>query len=165
MAKTHWKNLANYDYLGAYSLGEKPEVTLTIERVKVERVTGNGGVSDDCLILYFKETKVDDIIVKPMVCNKTNAKMIEKIYGTPYIEEWIDKKVTIIVAEARVQRDIVPCLRIKNVKHEVKIFTCHVCGKEITEKFHNTAIEKYGAPLCSAECLEKYNNEIKEKGE
>lgn len=157
MAKTHWKNLANYDYLGAYSLGEKDEITLTISNVKVERVTGNGGVSDDCLVLYFKEDKVDDVVVKPMICNKTNAKMIEKIYETPFIEEWLNKKVTIIVSTTPVKRDIVPCLRIKNVKHEFKVFKCHVCGKEITEKLHNNSIEKYGVPLCSGECLAKYN--------
>ncbi len=167
MGKTHWKNLANYDYLGAYSLGEKSEITLTIEKVRVERVTGTGGVSDDCLVLYFKEKELDDVVVKPMICNKTNAKMIEKIYGTPYIEEWVNKRVTIIVSTTSVKRDVVPCLRIKDVKHEVKIYKCHICGKELTEKNHNLSIEKYGVPLCSGECLAKHQeqNATKENNE
>ena len=37
--KMHWKNMANYDYLGAYSLqGITNEVTLTIKTVKKEKV-------------------------------------------------------------------------------------------------------------------------------
>ena len=36
--KTHWKNLANYDYLGAYSLEGVGEVTLTLKGIRKERV-------------------------------------------------------------------------------------------------------------------------------
>ena len=82
-------------------------------------------------------------------------------------EEWVNKRVTIIVSTTSVKRDVVPCLRIKDVKHEVKIYKCHVCGKELTEKNHNLSIEKYGVPLCSGECLAKHQeqNATKENNE
>ena len=76
---TNWKNLANYDYLGAYSLqGITNQVTLTIKDVKKERVTAAGGASEYCIVVYFNETNKNGVVVKPMVMNKTNCKMITK---------------------------------------------------------------------------------------
>lgn len=152
----HWKNLANYDYLGAYSLeGTKTkEVSLTIKSIKVERVTAEGGKSDDCIVAYFEEQRVGDVVVKPMVLNKTNCKTIEKLYNTGEIEEWVGKVITIYSTTTKMARDIVACLRVKN---EVPKFTCSVCGKEIAKETYNGSITKYGVALCSKECLNKYN--------
>lgn len=89
----HWKNLANYDYLGAYSLeGKADEVVLTIKEIKRQLVTAEGGKSENCIVASFEETNVDGVEVKPMVLNKTNCKTIEKIYKTGEIENWIGKK-------------------------------------------------------------------------
>ena len=110
----HWKNLANYDYLGAYSLeGIASEITLTIKTIKVEKVTANGGSSEDCIVAYFEEKNVGKVEVKPMVLNKTNCKTIEKVYGTGNVEEWIGKPITVFATTTRFQRDMVPCLRVK----------------------------------------------------
>ena len=35
--------------------------------------------------------------VKPMIVNSTNAKTIEKLYKTPYIEEWKGRKIQLFV--------------------------------------------------------------------
>ena len=159
----HWKNLANYDYLGAYSLeGIATEVTLTIKSIKKERVTANGGASEDCIVAYFEETKVDGVEVKPMVLNKTNCKTIEKIYNTGDVEEWLGKKITIFATTTKFARDIVPCLRIKNEVPVEKVYACSVCGTQITKQTHDASISKYGVALCSKECLEKSKEE---KGE
>lgn len=80
--KTHWKSQFNYDYLGAYSLPDGKDIILTIDFARKEMITGNNGKKEECLICYFKES------VKPMVINKTNCKTIEKLYNTPYIEDW-----------------------------------------------------------------------------
>lgn len=151
----HWKNLANYDYLGAYSLeGIASEITLTIKTIKVEKVTANGGSSEDCIVAYFEEKNVGKVEVKPMVLNKTNCKTIEKVYGTGNVEEWIGKPITVFATTTRFQRDVVPCLR---VKEEKPVFTCSVCGKEIAKATYDASGAKYGAALCSKECLEKMN--------
>ena len=156
----HWKNLANYDYLGAYSLdGIAPEITLTIATIKVERVTANGGAAEDCIVAHFKEKTQDGVEVKPMVLNKTNCKTIEKVYGTGDVEQWIGKSIIVYATTTRFQRDVVPCLRVKDEK---PTFTCTVCGKEIEKATYDASKVKYGAPLCSKECLEKLNTEDKE---
>jgi hypothetical protein len=157
--KTSWKNLANYDYLGAYSLqGVAEEVTLTIKLVKKERVTANGGASEDCIVAYFEETNKDNVVVKPMVLNKTNCKIIEKLYNTPFIEEWVGKQITIYATTTKFARDIVPCLRIRNELPKVVTYNCSVCGKEISKAMYDGSIAKYGKAYCSKECLEKDNN-------
>lgn len=156
----HWKNLANYDYLGAYSLeGIVKEITLTIREIKKERVTANGGASEDCIVAYFEETNECGVVVKPMVLNKTNCKIIEKIYNTPEIEEWVGKRITIFPTTTKFARDTVPCLRIRDVVPPEKVYNCSVCGKEINKSTYNGSMTKYGVAVCSAECLAK----LKEK--
>lgn len=150
----HWKNLANYDYLGAYSFeGVATEVTLTIKEVKKERVTANGGSSEDCIVAHFEETNENGVVVKPMVLNKTNCKMIEKIYETPDVENWLGKRITIYPTTTKFARETVACLRIKDEKPAEKVYTCSVCGKQITKQTYNGSITKYGVAVCSAECL------------
>lgn len=104
---THWKKLVNPDYLGVYSLDNGKDMTLTINRIVREVVTSNGGKKEECTVAYFREK------VKPMILNRTNSKMIQKIYGTPYIEEWAEKKITIYAATTKLAGEEVECLRIR----------------------------------------------------
>jgi hypothetical protein len=152
----HWKNIANYDYLGAYSLEGSPNnLLLTIKTIKQEKVTSENGKSEMCIVACFEETQVGKVIVKPMILNKTNCKTIEKVYGSGEIENWIGKKIIVYATETRLGRDMVPCLRVKNEK---PVLACSVCGKEIEDKIYNASIAKYGTPVCSKECVEKLNN-------
>lgn len=112
--KTHWKKNFNYDYLGAYSLLENQEVTLTIKNVKKQLVIGTNGQKDDCTVAYFNEAVNGEN--KPMILNKTNCKIIEKLYGTPYIEEWRGKKITIYTQQnIKAFGDFVDALRVKQI--------------------------------------------------
>lgn len=104
---THWKKLINPDYLGAYSLDKGADMTLTIKKVVRERVTGTGGKKEECTVAYFDES------VKPMIMNRTNSKTIQKLYGTPYIEEWSGKKITVYAATTKLAGEEVECLRIR----------------------------------------------------
>lgn len=159
----HWKNLANYDYLGSYSLeGIAKEIILTMKEIKKERVTATGGSSEDCIVCYFDETKVGKIDIKPMVMNRTNCKTIEKLYG-PQIEDWIGKKIIVFSTTTQFRRDIVPCLRVKAEIPKAEEYFCQVCGVKISKATHDASIEKYGKAYCSKECLEsdKTNQEQK----
>ena len=109
---THWKKLINPDYLGAYSLNKGEDLTLTIDKVVREQVTGIGGKKEECTIAYFVEPQ------KPMILNRTNSKMIAKIQGTPYIEEWNKKRVTIYASTTKLGGEMVECLRIREQKPE-----------------------------------------------
>ena len=114
--KTHWKKKFNYEYLGSYSLADGKDVTLTIQVVKDDSVTGGDGKKQVCPVAYFKE-KADWI--KPMILNRTNCKIIEKIYGTPFTEDWAGKQITIYISNGvKAFGDVVDALRIRTKKPE-----------------------------------------------
>jgi hypothetical protein len=169
MSKTHWKNLADYNYLGSYSLEGTgyDNIIVTIANVKVEEVTGPNGKKDNCVVCYFEEKVVNGIAIKPMVCNKTNCKVLQKMYS-PFIEDWVGKRIKIGVEEVKFQRDLVPALRIKNEVIAPIDYHCTICGKEVAKEQYNAIIQKYGVVVCSKECVEKLKekqNKQKEKEE
>jgi len=69
--KTHWKKLENPDYIGAYSLEQGKDLTVQIENVKRELITGTGGKKEECTVAALKGQK-------PFIINRTNAKTISK---------------------------------------------------------------------------------------
>lgn len=91
--KTHWKKLTNPNYLGTYAFQPNEEKVLTIKNVRQEEVTSPDGGEEKCTVVYFKED------VKPLILNVTNAKQIERIYDTPYIEDWPGKLIKVYVAD------------------------------------------------------------------
>lgn len=104
-SKTHWKKLVNPDYIGAYAL-DGSDLTVTIERVTRELVTGDAGKKEECTVAYLKGQK-------PFILNRTNSKMIAKLYNSPYIEDWAGKKITIYPTTTRVAGEVTECLRIR----------------------------------------------------
>ena len=169
----NWKNLANYNYLGAYSFVNTEEITLTIQGIKQEEVTTEGGKKDLCIIFDFKENKIGDVVVKPMVVNKTNCKIIESNFGTGEIEEWVGKQIVVYKTTTKFGRDTVDCLRVRKNEKTKKSFSttfepkkvepakeaqyhCVQCGSIIEKKIYDATIKKYGVSLCSKECAERY---------
>lgn len=107
--KTHWKKLQNPDYIGAYSLmdtGEPVDLVVEIVSVGREMVKGADGKKDECTVAKLKGQK-------PFIINATNAKTITAIYGSPFIEDWAGKLITLHVAKVRVAGDTVDALRIR----------------------------------------------------
>lgn len=103
--KTHWKRLMNPDYIGAYWLPEGEDVTVTIDQVVREIITGTGGKKEECTVAHLKG-------VKPFILNATNSKTIAKLYG-PYIEDWAGKRITLYASTTKMAGDTVECLRIR----------------------------------------------------
>lgn len=110
--KTHWKKLRNPLYLGSYDFEEKEERTLKITKVEKIPVMGADGKSEDCTVCHFEGSK-------PMILNSTNAKAITKATGTPYIEEWAGKTVTLYTQKIRAFGEMVDALRIKTTTAKV----------------------------------------------
>lgn len=107
--KTHYRKLHNPDFIGAYSLmdGDKPtELVVTIKSIALQEVKGVDGKKDDCMVAQL-------VGQKPFIINATNAKTITKIYGSPYIEDWTGKKITLYVAKVKVAGEAVDALRIR----------------------------------------------------
>ena len=111
---THWKKLTNPNYLGTYALNPGEEKILTIKSVGPEKVMGSDGSSQECIVAHFTEQE------KPMILNKTNCKVIEKLYKTPYTEEWAGKKIRIYSAKVKAFGDTVDALRIRQVIPQTK---------------------------------------------
>jgi hypothetical protein len=105
---THWKQLKNPDYIGAYALQPGEELILTIKSCGLEQVVGTDGKKQDCLVMHFMEQ------VKPMILNNTNAKTITKIHGTPYMEQWSGKLIQIFARKVRAFGEDVDALRIRD---------------------------------------------------
>lgn len=114
MEKTHWKNNFDYQYLGGYSI-EGEDLTLTIKTVKKEKVKGNSGRDEDCMVIYFEE------VDKGMICNKTNAKTITKVHNTPYIEEWTGKKIVLGTEKVSAFGETTDALRIRAYKPKAEV--------------------------------------------
>lgn len=94
--KTHYKKLRNPKYMGSYELmtgGEPVQLVVEITKVTKEMVH-NGSKEEEQMVLHLKNQK-------PMICNATNAKAITKAHGTPYVEDWVGKSITLFVQRVR----------------------------------------------------------------
>ena len=162
MSKTHWKKYGeNPDYLGSWDFDEGEERTFTIASVRTESESGTDGKKEDCRVMRFKEPGV-----KPMIVNATNAKMIQKLYKTPYVEDWTGKRVAIHVEPIRAFGEVWDALRVMNKIPPVPqkggaAPICSDCEKKIdaagghpSEWVAKYTAQKYGRPLCSV-CAEK----------
>jgi hypothetical protein len=83
------------------------DVTLTIDRVTVEDL-GEGAKKETKPILYFRGTE------KGMVCNKTNANTICRLYG-PETDNWIGKRILVGTSWVDFAGDQVLALRVRPV--------------------------------------------------
>lgn len=162
MSKTHWKKLNNPDYLGAYALEPGQELVATIKVVRKEMVTGADGKKEECTVVHFEERDI-----KPLILNSTNAKTIQKLYKTPYIEEWQGRKIQLYIEKVRAFGEIVDALRIRQTIPKVVApvssdpVKCADCGAEVTAfgKMNATQMadytySKYGKSVCS-DCATK----------
>lgn len=104
--KTHWKRLMNPDYVGAYWLPPGEDVTVTIDYVVREMITGTGGKKEECTVAHLKNG------VKPFILNATNCKTIAKLYGA-FIEDWAGQKITLYATTTKMGGETVECLRIR----------------------------------------------------
>lgn len=148
----HWRALTNPNYLGAYSLADGKDLILTINAVKQEKVIGTDGKSDECTVIYFSDSE------KPMIANVTNLRMIAKVIGSPFVDEWAGHKIQIGVEKVRAFGDVVEALRVRKFAPKAVMIMCEKCGNNIVpahgmnaEQLAQYTAKKYGAKLC-ADC-------------
>ena len=148
MNKTHWKKLTSPNYTGAWDFQPGEEKTVTIKEVKREIVQNQNG-KEECTVAYF----VEDI--KPLILNKTNGSMIAKVWGTPYIEDWAGKKITLKVKKISAFGEMVDAVRVSSDRPTGEKIFCEACGNEIlpvdgrsAEVIANATKNKYGKKLC-----------------
>lgn len=107
---THWKKLTHPEYIGAYELMDgsptNKELIVTIKEVLRQMVTGADGKKEECTVCHLLHQK-------PMILNATNQKAMTKLFGTPYIQQWAGRKMTLYVAKVKAFGDTVDALRIR----------------------------------------------------
>lgn len=158
MSKTHWKKLTNPNYLGSYAFQPGEEKTVTIKEVKRDIVQNQNG-KEECTVAYFVED------VKPLILNKTNADAIAKAWGTPYIEDWGGKKITLKVKRVSAFGEMIDAVRVSKDRPTDTEYKCEVCNNLIAPAAGKTAEEiatmtksKYGKYMCIV-CARKLKEE------
>lgn len=128
-------------------------------------VIGADGKKEECVVCHWLEKE------KPMILNATNLKMITKLSGSPYIEDWNGMKVKIGTEKVRAFGEVVEALRVRNYKVTDKTYKCEECGNTISgagkltsEQMAAYTTSKYGKALC-ADCATKAANSVKEEAD
>ena len=156
---THWKKMHDTNFLGSWDFESKEEKTVTIKSVHKEEVFNpNSHKKEDVMVMRFTED------IKPIICNKTNSKMIESLVGSPYVEDWVSHKIILRVEKVKVKGKIEDGIRVKNEKPRVTKIICEICGKQI-QPYKNMSASKlamhtkksYGKELCSDCAIEMKN--------
>lgn len=137
--KTHYRKVFDSPYLSAADIVEP--VVLTIKHVRIEP-DKTKKTKDQMNTAYFAEREIrQGEPLKPMILNATNSKMVAKITGSPFLEDWNSIQVEIYVDHnVRFGRETVEGLRIRPATIRPKE------KKELTpanQKMWQYAIEAY----------------------
>lgn len=108
---THYRKVFDSPYLSSMDVVDP--IVLTIARVTQE--TDKTKKSKDTFnTAYFAEKVIrPGEKLKPMILNATNSKMMAKLTGSPFIEDWGNTRITVYVERGiKFGRDTVDGLRI-----------------------------------------------------
>ena len=106
---THWKKHYDYRFISGDDI--EKDMTVTIDRVTDEEVFNPSTNSKErAFAIYFKGA------TKGMILNKTNAKTIAKVVGSPYQEHWIGKQIIIYPKEGTFFGEKMKVVRVKMQK-------------------------------------------------
>lgn len=95
-------------YLKAADFAEDQVMVATIRNVEMEELTKKNGEADSKPVIYFREKDI-----KPFVCNKTNAAIINKIYGVDDTDDWIGKRIALMVTQVDSFGEQVDAIRVR----------------------------------------------------
>lgn len=111
--KTHFRKAFKSCYLAAVDITE--EIELTISRV-TEEMDASKKTKNMLLVAYFKEPEIrKGERLKPMVINATNAKALNRMANTPFIEDWAGLRIVVYVQDKiKFGHEIVEGLRLKS---------------------------------------------------
>ena len=110
--RDNWRKAYDFRFLSAEDLDK--DVTVEIEDVVIDEVKSSHG-NETVMALKFKGAK------KMLVVNKTNARTISSIVGSPKTSDWIGHTITLTVVNVSAFGQTVPALRVKKQFNNVKI--------------------------------------------
>lgn len=153
MTLTHWKKLENPDYLGSWAFQEQEVKTVTIKNVDRETVCSPEGKKQTKTVVHFADG------VKPLVLNSGNGKMISKVLGTSYIEEWPGGRIMLHVEKVKAFGEVVDAVRVMRDKPQAvkkePVPNCADCHQPIKPWGNMTAQQvaastrnRFGVSVC-----------------
>jgi hypothetical protein len=108
-AKTNVMNLGQQsDLLSWADLVGSDAVTLKVKAVTVGNIVGDGGRTTPMALVEFVGTP------KKLALNITNKKAFIKHYASKYVEDWIDKPITLYVTTTMLRGERVNCIRVRD---------------------------------------------------
>ena len=160
--KVHWKKVvSDPTYIGEADFEPGEEKVLTIGSINSkETIVTNEGKSTKAVVHWVEKEK-------SMILNVARAKAIQKVTGTPYMDEWVGKKVQLYIDnKVKAFGEIVSAVRVRpfapkaQPKQEAKDdseLICEECGKPIPAQFGMTpaqiaenTLQKFGRRLCGS---------------
>ena len=106
--KGNWRSHSGYNFFSSLDFEDGQETTLTIKKVSMETANDPSTKKPKQLIsINFNETN------RLMALNKTNAKKITEITGTPKVDKWKGEKITLFKMPIRAFGKDQFCLRVK----------------------------------------------------
>lgn len=152
MGKTHWKKIVSDPrYIGEADFEEGEEKIATIASVnQSETVVTTEGKSQK-VVIHFAEN------LKPMILNVTNAKAVEKVAESPWVEDWKGVRIQLYIAHnIKAFGELVSAVRVRPRKpKEAPPLLCADCGGPVKPANGRSAAymaeytkRKFGAVLC-----------------
>ncbi|MGL6120669.1 MAG: hypothetical protein ACRC0V_09210 [Fusobacteriaceae bacterium] len=112
MEKTHIRKMQNNNYMGEWDLPIENNgcKIFTIKEITSAEVIGNNNQKSIKSLIYFLEHQ------KPLVLNATNRKSITSAIQSPYIEDWIGKKIELFrYPKLKAFGETMDAIRVKNI--------------------------------------------------
>ena len=118
--KTHYKNPKDQHYMGAYSFPNMQDLILTIQKVvKEDVVLPTTGEIKERNVCYFTESSD---LIKPLIVKDYNRETLEKMAGSPFIEDWAGLTIQIGIGKiSKTKGKYVPLIRNWKPKKDEKI--------------------------------------------
>jgi len=103
----HWRTIHTSDYLASVDIDGNTDVTIRSVSAKTE--TFDKGKKETLPVAQLEGD------YKPLILNRTNCKTLEKLSGSPDIEDWSGLTVTLTVEKVRFGSEMVDGIRIAPV--------------------------------------------------
>lgn len=95
MDKTHYRKAFNSPYLSSADIVEPTDLTISHVRLEPDKTKKTKDLLNTA---YFKEREIrKGEALKPMVLNATNSKMMAKMTGSAFLEDWTNIPIVVFV--------------------------------------------------------------------
>ena len=162
MAKTHWKKIvSDPNYIGEADFEEGEEKVLTIGHINQAETVETAEGKSKKAVVHWKEHGN-----KPMILNVARSKNIEKVAGSPNLEDWPGVQVQLYIEHGiKAFGDVVSAVRVRphkpRIQRQAPLPPCTDCGNPIEPAMGKDArwlaaytTKNYGVPLCAG-CAQK----------